>query len=383
MRRHSEMCESAKAPTVRVRPEAATMVLLQSILARVPNCTCAVVIGILSPSIALCDDVVDLELRAFIPSDAPNALTVNVNGRPQTAIKSPFELTMCYLTDQRAFSSELNKSSRIASSARVMLSSSPSLQSVKHAPGPTHAVKCDTGASYCTDTATMTDTIFGPMSVSGDTIEIPVAAAGANPCIWPAAPSIKYNGKFKVELGSGRVSFVGDVSSYPAIEAVAGYNGIYKPIFQEKPVGSALTHIIISRSINKSTTLPLSDGLWKSNDAGARFSVKISGSSFELTERKSSGQPLLTSGSLNWVGGIAIIERDNTTAVLSFLDFSPSVIAEINARNPRPSKLTLKRTIDGIDASWAGLLVTKDAHGKFESMKQPGEGPIKNYQLRR
>jgi hypothetical protein len=71
------------------------------------------------------------------------------------------------------------------------------------------------------------------VTLHAEVAEDPVRAAGANPCIWPAAPSIKYNGKYKVELGSGRVSFVGDVSSYPAIEAVAGYNGIYKSIFRK------------------------------------------------------------------------------------------------------------------------------------------------------
>src|SRR5215475_9492140 len=120
------------------------MALLQPILAGARNCTRVALIGLLSSSVALCEDVIDLELRAFIPSEAPNALTVNVNGKPQTAIKSPFEPTICYLTDQRTFSSEMHKSSRIASSARVVLSSSPLLQSVTHTPGPTHAVKCDT-----------------------------------------------------------------------------------------------------------------------------------------------------------------------------------------------------------------------------------------------
>jgi hypothetical protein len=78
-------------------------------------------------------------------------------------------------------------------------------------------------------------------------------------------------------------------------------------------------------------------------------------------------------------GNQAKISRDNSAAVLRHLGFQEAIIPAILAAGPQPSFMDLFRSDGTIVGIWNGLVVTKDAKGKFKAIRQPGTNPPKEY----
>lgn len=126
------------------------------------------------------------------------------------------------------------------------------------------------------------------------------------------------------------------------------------------------------------------DGVWESTDTAQRFRLEVTRSSCTWTERGANGTELKrTVVVTNDAQGFRI-NRPNDADVLTFLGFQPSLRAEILAQSPQPSFLVLSRPeADKIMGQWNGLLAIKDNSGRLRELKQPGSGPVKQFEFRR
>ena len=121
-------------------------------------------------------------------------------------------------------------------------------------------------------------------------------------------------------------------------------------------------------------------GTWESDDPQHRFRLKIAGGAVEWTERAAGVPDFVRKVPLQIdKGGQATISRPNDEACLTFLGFQPALRAAIAAHGPKPSFMTLSREGADLVGQWNGLLAIKDAKGKFQSLKQPGETPAKRF----
>ncbi|MBR1156941.1 hypothetical protein [Bradyrhizobium sp. JYMT SZCCT0428] len=332
-------------------------------------------------------ETLDLIIRAFIPSkhatDPNYIFNISENGRSVSVLKSPspFDFVICYLTDQRGFSTDRDASSRITSKASISLFEGPArLTAGTGETGTTHAVKCSNGVAVCTDKAGIDNLKWGPLSEPGSAVRLLIDGAGANPCIALAAvvPSIQYKGEFRIDTSAGKLTFDGHVSQFPSIEAFVIYDkGQPLVLFQEPAIGTAM-NIGSMRPIKKEVALPIFDGVWKSTDASGRFMLHIKGDDYTLTET-SVGRSLTRRGTFTRSTSGLTLSRDNDLEALQVLGFSPEIVSQIQTRSPQPSTLTLKRSGTGLTASWAGIVVIKDMKGRFQELKQPGQGPVKSY----
>ncbi len=314
----------------------------------------------------------------------PSPTSAHSSGQNVSVLKSPspFDNDICYLTDQRNYSSDPNASARITSKATLSLfDGAAKLVSSSGETGITSAVTCSTGAQFCTDKAGTENLKWGQLSEVGSTITLSIDAAGANPCIVPGfvVPSIRYKGQFRVDTSTGKLAFEGDVSQFPSIEAFVVYQkGTPMVLFQEPAIGT-VKNIGDTRHLKKEIGLPIVDGKWRSADSSKRFIVEITGDSYTFTETSASAN-LVRQGKLQVAAdGRLMIYRENDAEALKFLNFSPSIIQQIQSRSSQPSYLTFKRMGPMLRASWAGIEVIKDVKGQFKELKQPGQGPIKQY----
>jgi hypothetical protein len=286
------------------------------------------------------------------------------------------------LTDQRTYSFDPGVSSRIASRATISLFDGPAkIVSARGDSGTTNAIKCTTGAQFCTDKAGIENLKWGQLSEAGSVVNLSIDAAGANPCIVPGivVPSIRYTGQFRIDASTGKLAFEGDVSQFPAIESFVIYEkGAPIALFQEPPNGTVM-NIGSMRHVKKEIILPIFDGKWRSSDPAGRFSIEIKGDSYTFIET-SGGSTLARQGKIQAAAdGRSMIYRQNDSDVLKFLGFTPAIIQQVLARSPQPSYIAIKRTGLTLSGNWAGLEVIKDMKGQFKELRQPGQGPVKAY----
>lgn len=122
------------------------------------------------------------------------------------------------------------------------------------------------------------------------------------------------------------------------------------------------------------------DGTWESDEATHRFRLKIAGGAVEWTERFAGTPDFVRKVPLQIErGGQARISRPNDEACLTFLGFQPALRAAIIAHSPKPSFMTLTHEGSDLVGMWNGLMAIKDAKGKFQSLKQPGESAAKRF----
>jgi hypothetical protein len=122
------------------------------------------------------------------------------------------------------------------------------------------------------------------------------------------------------------------------------------------------------------------DGTWESDEPTRRFRLKIAGGTVEWTERFAGTPDFVRKVPLQIErGGQARISRPNDEACLTFLGFQPALRAAIIAHSPKPSFMMLSQEGSDLIGMWNGLLAIKDAKGKFQSLKQPGENPAKRF----
>jgi hypothetical protein len=126
------------------------------------------------------------------------------------------------------------------------------------------------------------------------------------------------------------------------------------------------------------------NGKWRSAAPAQRFSIEISGTTAQWTERSAGGATLTRDVPLRELpDGTFRIERPNDAEVLSFLGFQPALRGEILAQGPLPSYMILSWDGESVRGDWYGLLVTKDANAHLKSIAQPGSRPPALFPLAR
>jgi hypothetical protein len=136
------------------------------------------------------------------------------------------------------------------------------------------------------------------------------------------------------------------------------------------------------------------DGTWRSKDAAKRFAIVFRGldAPCDFIERNKDGEEIRVQVPLQLVQGepdkkgqavtAYVIERSNEDPeVLAFYDFSSALVQDIIAKQPRPSKLVLKRVGDKLTGEWSGLAISRDAAGRLAEIKQPGDQPARTYEF--
>ena len=215
------------------------------------------------PAISGNSVTLDIWIRAFIPkteSGQPGYIQIvhGPNGESWTAIPSPSPLDpdICYLTDQRDFSTDASVTSRIWSHAKLTfdLPGSLSLSTNSHGTGTTHAVKCSTGATICKDQAPTTGMNWTNMVGFEHLAVLDIDAKSSNPCITPhfVAPNIEYTCRFLIDWATSEVKFDGTIRKFPSYEAYISFNsGPTHILFREEPIGTVL-NLISSRDVHAS-----------------------------------------------------------------------------------------------------------------------------------
>jgi hypothetical protein len=121
---------------------------------------------------------------------------------------------------------------------------------------------------------------------------------------------------------------------------------------------------------------------WEVTDPGKRFRLAIRGANVTWIERRQSdGTELCYETKLETKSdGVYVIRRPNEDRVLRFLDFSdPALRTAILNAGPMPSFMILTLQQQAIGAKWNGLAVRKKPNGSFDSLIQPGTGPVKDF----
>lgn len=121
---------------------------------------------------------------------------------------------------------------------------------------------------------------------------------------------------------------------------------------------------------------------WEVTDPAKRFRLSIKGMDVAWIERRQSdGTELKRDVKMEAQSdGVYIIRRPNDDEVLMFLDFSdPTLRAAILSAGPKPSFMVLTLQQQAIGAKWNGLAVRKKPNGSFDSLIQPGTGPLKDF----
>ena len=386
----------------------------RSHLSQVAIRSVVLIAGMLLATQLLGEDRVHIWLKAFIPKNVSSnpGYIRPVPDRPgQFMLPDPFFADQAYLTDNREFNSDPNASARLTTDFTIVLPDSGAAGLVKgatgkyHFPNPTEKLNAQTGATTARQSADLSvDAMGGPHEVPGK-IQVIFQVSARNPLaiqsgIRPVdkglslfVAAIDYSVDMIYDYNSGDLKLKGTFGKFPAFEGYVSKNGAPPvKLIQLAPSGSDVISLfdfglgmgqqVVETTVNIG---PRSiKGTWQSIDPAKRFRLEIGDATVKFTELNSSGAshardvPLIPP---NAGGSTYRVERPNTdTGTLTFLGFSPTIQTEILARAPRPSSLTIVRQSDGtIAARWSGLLVIKDAQGRFKELKQPGEGPIKDY----
>ncbi len=208
---------------------------------------------------------VTIWLEVFIPQSIPG-VTKDVPGSStkQTMIEGPYASVGgdCYLTDQRSFSSDFNKSARLHSRATVELASG-TIVSQENFCTPTHGVDCGTGSGvgHCATPATPRGPGFTVRSMSVTTpkvISLDLNQYAANPCVHlPSAltPDLDCKGRIGIEVldpSRVRVTFEGEIDVFPAYEMWASADGgPAQWLFQEGPVPGAKPWSLVTGNLTR------------------------------------------------------------------------------------------------------------------------------------
>lgn len=346
-------------------------------------------------------------VNAFIPGTIPvigktdlTATLQNGEYKNKTYIEGPFSGTVSglYLTDQRTFSSEVNASSRLHAMAEIDLEA----QTVILKSGrcdPTHRINNSTdGELVCKEVAEsnkikVTNSRFQQRSDGTLDIKFKFIAAASNPCVpiiggTSLVPDIDLAIDVSVIVNSCRetaiISAAGFIETFPAFELYLKASDKVIPVFQFLPedgenpfdlYGPPLRNISPSeKPLPAIVSEPEKSGVWKSNDPGGRFILKIVGDIVEWTEKNPETGIVLTRTTMAmFKDGVYRIERiNNDIEVLRMLGFANNIIPAITAAQPLPSYITFCIKEGKINAKWYGLSVTKKPNGEFDKLQQPG-----------
>ena len=337
--------------------------------------------------------------KAFIPKDHPTnpGYIRPVPGRPgKFMIPGPSIpgtngplpwVGSCYNTNDRAFSNSPDAEAKLTTGARFTTDGSTvtGFTPEKPASPNTRQYNCATGAVTCEKAPDTSGLVVDAPVATAGRVRVRMRAEGTNPCVdVPAAltPAIKYDLTFEVDPPTGYASVTGAIAKFPSYEVYAKV-GAWPAVtlLTESPApGSTAWSLLFDRTVNKSVRYAVLDGVWKSSDPGARFTLTIAGDQVQWSERSATGQTLVRNATLTRTPGKGYrLERANDSGTLAFLGFSPSIQSAVQAAGPQPSFLDLRLNGDRMEGQWNGILVIKDAQAKFKELKQPGSTPPKPY----
>lgn len=120
-------------------------------------------------------------------------------------------------------------------------------------------------------------------------------------------------------------------------------------------------------------------GTWVSKPS--RLQLKIDGPDVIWSEGRKLDANILNTNLIadaSSTSKIIVVKRGTTDEVLKFLypSFSPTLRAQILARNPEPTILSIERASKIIKAKWRRLGVKLRPDGTLDSILQPSAGPI-------
>jgi hypothetical protein len=293
----------------------------------------------------------------------------------------------CYNTNNRGFSTAFDAEAKVTTGARFESNGAAVTGFSRETPQAPNTLQydCATGAVTCDKPPNPAGLAVDDPAVAAGMVRLRMRGEGTNPCVGAPeslTPAIKYDLTAEFDPAAGYVSIKGTLAQFPSYEAyVQVGQGQPTMLFTESPApGSTAWSLLFNRSIDKTVRYVALDGVWKSDDPGSRFTLKIQGDQVEWSERSAGGQGLGRTVSLVRKPGKGYkLERANDGEVLTFLGFSPAIQAAVQAIGPQPSFLELRIDGDRLAGMWNGILVIKDNQGKFKELKQPGTTAAKPY----
>lgn len=194
---------------------------------------------------------VKLWIKAFIPGTYEHAAIVPGDGAHsgKTMLNSLWVVNRCFLTDQRAFSSDIHAEARMHSEIEFDLAKGKENYQFHHC-YETIEVDCKTGIEKCRAHGSTTRMQFHDIEVSADKklYRMEIKAGSRNPCVKIArikvTPSLDYAGSITIACTDDPckaiVTFRGKVEEYPAFEMYARANdGPIETVFQVDVAPSA------------------------------------------------------------------------------------------------------------------------------------------------
>ncbi|MDB5581526.1 MAG: hypothetical protein JWR80_6702 [Bradyrhizobium sp.] len=338
-------------------------------------------------------------VKAFIPKEhdtnpgyirpvpgQPDKFMIPGPGIPWTTGPLPW-VGSCYNTNNRGFSSSPDAEAKLTTGARLKTNGITIADFVPETPpsANTQQYDCTTGAVTCDKAPDISGlAVDAPVAIAGR-VRVRLRGSGLNPCISIPAfmtPTIKYDLTVDLDSATGYATISGTLAQFPAYEAYATI-GPWPTVslMTEAPAsGATAWSLLFNRPVDKTVRYAALDGVWKSTDPGARFTLTVVGDQVQWSERAASGQTLVRAATLTRQPGKGYrLERTNDGPVLTFLGFSSAIQTSIQAIGAQPSFLELRLDGESFAANWNGVLVIKDNQGKFKELKQPGATPPKPY----
>lgn len=125
-------------------------------------------------------------------------------------------------------------------------------------------------------------------------------------------------------------------------------------------------------------------GQWSSTDPGSRFVLSITKDNMVSWHERGpeTGKEVAKSVALVPTATGSRVSRENSQEVLAELGYQVAIIPQILAAGPRPSFMDLQRVGSKLIGQWNGLVVIKDAKGKFLRIEQPGVRAPKGFDFK-
>jgi hypothetical protein len=194
----------------------------------------------------------EIWVRSFIPSshDGNPGYVETVPNHPElTMIPGPIPgFSDCFLTDQRGFSNEPFKTSRIAAYAKF--NENGILVESKFIESQSVEVDCEDGDEECRETV---DTSGGNISISnlgGGKIRVTMVGEASDAC-FTGAPDLDFSVSVEIDTNARAASYTGSIDAFPSFEGLFRIdNGPINALFRISPVdGSTAFSVLDSREL--------------------------------------------------------------------------------------------------------------------------------------
>jgi hypothetical protein len=342
-------------------------------------------------------------MRAFIPNPANGGAARSYldplpNGQPGSLVRlqdfHPTWLNVCFATDHRGFSSAATSTARLETRLSLRLKDGAvavTPATARTTSGTTARVDCATGAITATKIGSVDRDALGVPAVADGAVQVAGQVTGTNRLVpGGVSPSIDYSFDFIWKPSTSALTAKVTYGTFPAFEVYARQpGGPWVPVARDLPTGTPVALLGDASGVplahqDVTVTIPGMNGKWRSAAPAQRFSIEISGTTAQWTERSAGGATLTRDVPLRELPDETFrIERPNDAEVLSFLGFQPALRGEILAQGPLPSYMILSWDGESVRGDWYGLLVTKDANAHLKSIAQPGSRPPALFPLAR